>query len=171
MLFFPSTKEFTCLFTSFSRVHLCGLLKRKIHSFIHSSSPPQAKVKEFPKENIFFPFTKFFLPIYFFLALVFVVSWKERDSFIATPPPKQKNSLKKLFFSFTNSLFTYLLLFWGWSLCFLGKRDPFIHSFIATQQRKKKSKRKENVLIGFKKGQKNNQLYVLSNLVTYLNIV
>jgi len=27
MLFFPPTKKFTCLFTSFSRVHLCGLLK------------------------------------------------------------------------------------------------------------------------------------------------
>jgi hypothetical protein len=43
-------------------------------------------------------------------------------------------------------------------------KERSIHSFIATQKRKKKSKRKENVLISFKKVKKNNQLYVLSNL-------
>jgi hypothetical protein len=62
-----------------------------IHSFILPSTPP-AKVKESPKENIFFPFTKFFLPIYFFLGLVFVFPWKERSihSLIATQKRKKE---------------------------------------------------------------------------------
>jgi hypothetical protein len=85
-----------------------------------------------------------------------------------------------MFFCFTKFFFTYLLFFWRWSLWFLEKKDPFIHSlqhpgpltyllfggggvlvfvvswkerpihsFIATQKRKKKSKRTENVLISF----------------------
>jgi hypothetical protein len=110
----------------------------KKYSFIHSSSPPPApplpnKVKEFPKEIMFFCFTKFF-----FTYLLFFWRWslwflEKKDPFLHSlqhPAP-----------------LTYLLFLGGggggcWSLWFLGKRDPFIHSLQPKKERKRVKEQK-----------------------------